>query len=209
VWIRKLGDGAKMVEQPKGRGTVEWTLISLLLVQIAASGFFLIIWIFGGKLPGPIAGTLLISGIIFFRREGLLRDRNALIGAVLVTILGLAYPWPWVRLVEETLVFDLDWEKGPAPEGCECVGIIYDDPRLIGEPGSEVDFLKYYFCGEDLSAFYEGVNRDGKVSTSWELTTSHPMIGEPSSFSYSISGAAGLPYSDFVLSHDCYALLEH
>ena len=198
-----------MVEQPKGRGAVKWTLIGLLLVQIAACGFFFIIWIFGGKLPGPIAGTLLISGIIFFHREGLICDRNALLSAGVVTILGLAYPWPWVRLVEETLVFELDWEKGPAPEGCECVGIIYDDPRLIGEPGSEVYFLKYYFCGEDLSPFYEGVNSDGKVSTSWELTTSHPMIGEPSSFSYSISEAAGLSYSDLVGYHHCYALLEH
>jgi len=181
-------------------------ILFLGLLQLAAGLFFLFAWMWGLKAPGALAGGAVTLALPQLIRRGILSPRATVRVAVVITVLGLASPWPWVRYVEEELVLQADWHEATAPPNCECIGITVRHPQLL-DVGSES--TTWYFCNPDMQRLRERLPADGRVETTWEVGTARPLLGEPRPTGYGPLDIGGLGWPELGGIMECERPIDH
>ncbi len=173
-----------MSEHPKAQRI----LLGLLVLQVCAAIGFVLFWMWGAKAPGPAAAAVFIAVLSVGLKRSVVPPRVAIAAAIVVSILGLAYPWPWVRYDQQDSEFQADVRRLAGPENCVCVGLVVD--QVWGAEEKPVGHAEA-FCmpGTDdrLSQWVEA----GSVPTTWRLTYMRVLFDAPVLFARGLTAVDG------------------
>ena len=166
-------------------------LIGLLALQVVAGITFFVFWIFGGKIPGNIAAAVVLLGLIFALKQEILRAETAIAVGLVISVLGLGYPWPWVRMSDHTEALTATAKAGTSFNDCICVELDVPEahhPDNIGLPPSSA----YKVCTPKPNERMERWIATGTVGSTWSFTYRRFLLDGPELYAYNMDTVDGI-----------------
>lgn len=176
--------GLSMSERP----AAQRVLLGLLTLQLCAAIGFVLFWVWGAKAPGPAVAAVVIALLSVGLKRTWIPPRLAVAAALAVSVLGLTYPWPWVRYEQQESVYSADVRRLAGPDGCMCVGLVVDQVwGAEDKPSGQAEA----FCMPDGDERLNQWIQAGTVSTTWRLTFMHVFLDAPVIFARSLAAVDG------------------
>ena len=136
--------------------------------------------------------------------SGLLKSKPAVAGVVSVVLLGLLYPWPWVREAVQTVEKTAQVRRLAGPDGCMCLALTVD---TIWEPKSVYGGHAEAFCtpasDERMSRWLES----GTVAGQWRLTFQTTGFSEPNLQTTALIAIEAVPAAELLANNGCSMVL--
>jgi len=186
------------------RGTRQ-IIMFLGITQLCAGGVFVASWAWIGKAPGAFVGGLLTLLVAKLFSKGFLGPKIAHVVAVILTVLGLSYPWPWVQYTTETVTVDATWRDATAPRGCQCLEVIVTHPQLIDEGFPS---KAWRFCDFDMQPVRKQLSPTGTISSTWSTRTAHSLLGNSWPAGAGAQNIGPVPWSKLGGNAKCYRHVE-
>jgi hypothetical protein len=176
-------------------------LLVAALAQLALGVFLALTWVLGLKAPGPLASGVLTLGLWFFVTRDAMALRSARVLAAAALVVGLLFPWPWVRYSDQQLTLEARWSKvsgsGPA---CTCIDLWIAEPFPSAEISGE---RQARLCLVDASQFRRLLGAGDRVLTRWYFSKEHSVVDGVSEFGFSLEAVADVGVRDPNLGARC------
>ncbi len=136
--------------------------------------------------------------------SGLPISKPMVFGAGCVVLLGLVYPWPWVRESVQTVEKTAQVRRLAGPDGCMCLALTVE---TIWAPKSVYGGHAEAFCApasdERMSRWLES----GTVSGRWRLTFETTGLSEPILKTPGLISIEAVPAAEVLANNGCTLVL--